>query len=66
MGSDAYTESNPLQYAIRITDPKPGESGIYVRPDAVNGLVKRNYIGIDNEKVYLDLSIRRYKGIKED
>ena len=45
MGSDAYTESNPIQYAIRITDPKPGESGIYVRPDAVNGLVKRNYIG---------------------
>ena len=45
MGSDAFNESNPYQYAIRITDPKPGESGIYVRPDCANGLVKRNYIG---------------------
>ena len=45
MGSDAYTESNPFPYAVRITDPKPGESGIYVRPDCANGLAQRNYIG---------------------
>ena len=45
MGSEAYNESNPYHYQVRITDPKPGESGIYVRPDCVNGLAKRNYIG---------------------
>ena len=44
MGSDSFNDSNPYQYAVRITDPKPGESGIYVRPDSVNGLAKRNYI----------------------
>jgi long-chain acyl-CoA synthetase len=45
MGSDAFNDSNPYQYAVRITDPKPGESGIYVRPDCANGLAKQNYIG---------------------
>ena len=45
MGSDGYTQANPFPYAVRITDPKPGESGIYRRPDTVNGLAKRNYIG---------------------
>ena len=45
MGSDAFNDSNPYQYAVRITDPKPGESGIYVRPDCANGLAQRNYIG---------------------
>jgi hypothetical protein len=37
MGSDGYTQANPFPYAVRITDPKPGESGIYRRPDTVNG-----------------------------
>ena len=45
MGSEAYNESNPYQYQVRITEPKPGESGIYVRSDCANGLAKRNYIG---------------------
>ena len=45
MGSEAYNESNPYQYQVRITEPKPGESGIYVRPDCAKGLAKRNYIG---------------------
>ena len=45
MGSDAYTDSYPFPYTVPITDPKPGESAIYRRPDCVNGLAKRNYIG---------------------
>ena len=45
MGSEAYNESNPYQYQVRVTEPKPGESGIYRRPDCVNGLANRNYIG---------------------
>ena len=45
MGSDSFNDSNPYQYAVRVTEPKPGESGIYRRPDCVNGLAKRNYIG---------------------
>ena len=45
MGSDAFNESNPYQYQIFKTKPKPGETGILVRPDCINGLAKRNYIG---------------------
>ena len=45
MGNEVFNESNPYQYAVRVTDPKPGESGIYRRPDCVNGIVTRNYIG---------------------
>ena len=45
MGCDAFTENNPFPYLVRVTDPKPGESGIYRRPDCVDGLKDRNYIG---------------------
>ena len=45
MGNEVFNESNPYHYQVRITEPKPGESGIYRRPDSVNGLAKRNYTG---------------------
>jgi len=45
MGSGVFNESNPYQYAVFKTKPKPGETGILVRPDCINGLAKRNYIG---------------------
>ena len=45
MGTDAHNESNPFQYAVCKTAPKPGETGIYVRPDCVNGLSDTNIIG---------------------
>ena len=45
MGSDAFNESNPYQYQIFKTKPKPGETGILVRPDSIEGLAKKNYIG---------------------
>ena len=42
MGSDAFNESNPYQYQIFKTKPKPGETGILVRPDSIEGLAKKN------------------------
>jgi long-chain acyl-CoA synthetase len=45
MGSDALNESNPFQYHEFKTKPKKGETGILVRPDCVNSLDQKNYIG---------------------
>ena len=53
----ASTKENDL-----ILDPFCGSSTTGIAAAKLN----RRYIGIDNEKEYLDLSIRRYKEIKED
>lgn len=53
----ASTKENDL-----ILDPFCGSSTTGVAAAKLN----RRYIGIDNEKEYLDLSIRRYQEIKED
>ena len=45
-----------------ILDPFCGSSTTGIAANKLN----RKYIGIDNSKEYLDLSIRRYKEIKED
>ena len=45
-----------------ILDPFCGSSTTGIAANKLN----RKYIGIDNSKGYLDLSIRRYKEIKED
>ena len=52
-----YTKENDI-----VLDPFCGSSTTGIAA----AKLKRNYIGIDNEKEYLDLSIRRYKEIKED
>lgn len=52
----ASTKENDL-----ILDPFCGSSTTGIAANKLN----RNYIGIDNSKEYLDLSIRRYNGIKE-
>ena len=52
----ASTKENDL-----ILDPFCGSSTTGIAATKLN----RRYIGIDNEKEYLDLSIRRYKEIKE-
>ena len=45
-----------------ILDPFCGSSTTGIAANKLN----RRYIGIDNSKEYLDLSIRRYKEIKEE
>ena len=52
----ASTEENDL-----ILDPFSGSSTTGIAANKLN----RRYIGIDNSKEYLELSIRRYKEIKE-
>ena len=44
MGNEVFNEYHPYQYAVFKTKPKPGESGILVRPESVKCLVKKNYI----------------------
>ncbi len=53
----ASTKENDL-----ILDPFCGSSTTGISANRLN----RKYIGIDNEKEYLDLSIRRFQEIKED
>lgn len=53
----ASTKENDL-----ILDPFCGSSTTGIAATKLN----RSYIGIDNEKEYLDLSIRRYKELKEE
>ena len=53
----ASTNENDL-----ILDPFCGSSTTGIAANKLN----RKYIGIDNSKEYLDLSIRRYEEIKED
>ena len=53
----ASTKENDL-----VLDPFCGSSTTGVAAAKLN----RKYIGIDNEKEYLELSIRRYKELKEE
>lgn len=53
----ASTKENDL-----VLDPFCGSSTTGVAATKLN----RRYVGIDNEKEYLELSIRRYKELKED
>lgn len=68
-----HPTQKPLEILERIILASTNENDLILDPfcgSSTTGIaaakLKRNYIGIDNEKVYLDLSIRRYKGIKED
>ncbi len=45
MGNEVFNESHPYQYNVFKSEPKPGESGILVRQESVNTLVRDNYIG---------------------
>jgi len=44
MGNEVYNESNPYVYGVFKTEAKPGETGILVHPQSVNGLTRNNYI----------------------
>ena len=44
MGNEVFNESHPYEYAIFKTEPKPGESGILVRPESINNLTRKNHI----------------------
>ena len=57
LASDALCPANGV-----VLDPFCGSSTTGIAAAKLN----RRYIGIDNEKEYLDLSIRRYQEIKED
>ena len=41
MGNEVFNDSNPYQYAVFKSEPKPGESGILVHP---HGLTKKTFI----------------------
>ena len=45
MGNEVFNESHPYQYNVFKSEPKPGESGILVRQESANTLVRDNYIG---------------------
>ena len=45
MGNEALNDLNPFQYHVFKTKSNQGETGILVRPDCVNGLEVKNYIG---------------------
>ncbi len=68
-----HPTQKPLEILERIILASTNENDLILDPfcgSSTTGIaaakLKRNYIGIDNEKEYLDLSIRRYKEIKED
>ena len=44
MGNEVFNDSNPFQYGVFKTEPKPGESGILVRPDSIQCLTNKNLI----------------------
>ena len=45
MGNEeVYNESRPYLYGVFKTEPKPGETGILVHPESINGLSRNNYI----------------------
>ena len=71
--SGRHPTQKPLEILERIILASTNENDLILDPfcgSSTTGIaaakLKRNYIGIDNEKEYLDLSIRRYKEIKED
>jgi site-specific DNA-methyltransferase (adenine-specific) len=68
-----HPTQKPLELLERIILASTNENDIILDPfcgSSTTGIaaikLKRQFIGIDNEKEYLDLSIRRYKEIKEE
>lgn len=66
-----HPTQKPLEILERIILASTNENDLILDPfcgSSTTGIaaarLKRNYIGIDNEKEYLDLSIRRYKEYK--
>ena len=67
-----HPTQKPLELLERIILASTNENDIILDPfcgSSTTGIaatkLKRNFIGIDNEKEYLDLSIRRFQEIKE-
>ena len=58
MGNEVYNESHPYLYGVFKTKAKPGETGIFVHPNSVNGLTRDNYINrhtpIDCVEYYME------------
>ena len=51
---------------LRHIDKTSKKKHVILAPTGIAAIkLNRRYIGIDNEKEYLDLSIRRYQEIKE-
>ena len=68
-----HLTQKPLELLERIILASTNENDIILDPfcgSSTTGIaatkLNRQFIGIDNEKEYLDLSIRRYQKIKED
>lgn len=68
-----HPTQKPLELLERIILASTNENDIILDPfcgSSTTGIaatkLNRQFIGIDNEKEYLDLSIRRYQKIKED
>ena len=67
-----HPTQKPLQILERIILASTKENDIILDPFSGSGTtgivaykLKRNYIGIEKEKQYLDLSIKRYEEMKE-
>jgi site-specific DNA-methyltransferase (adenine-specific) len=67
-----HPTQKPLEIMERIILASTDENDIILDPFSGSGTtgiaaykLGRNYIGIEREKEYLDLSIKRYKEIKE-
>lgn len=68
-----HPTQKPLQILERIILASTNENDLILDPFSGSGTtgikaveLNRNYIGIDNEKEYLDLSIRRYEELKKE
>lgn len=67
-----HPTQKPLEILERVILASTNENDIILDPFSGSGTtgisaykLERNYIGIEREKEYLDLSIKRYKEIKE-
>ena len=68
-----HPTQKPLEILDRIILSSTNENDIILDPfcgSSTTGIsavkLNRNYIGIDNSKEYIELSIKRYKNLKEE
>ena len=68
-----HPTQKPLELLKRILIASTNENDLVLDPFSGSGttglvcyILKRRYIGIDNSKDYLDLSIKRYESLKEE
>lgn len=68
-----HPTQKPVELLVRIIQASTNEDDVVLDPFNGSGttgiacsLLNRKYIGIDNKKEYLDLSIKRFEGIKEE